>query len=196
MKKFFKVQQEEGTSVVQVDFCNDNRLSGRFAGVTVLKGPALTFGRWLCIFKKEILEKFSEDVERVLEEYSDFYKNAMIEAIEMFREGENKNWNKVAIRTAFEKHIGDGGCVDYRFIEKFYTDPLFEAGTMHVETFHVSMCNKVNRKPPKHIYTICTLWQYFHWNDFIEETSYTEFTPKEYDWNVEAPSVTVTDIIG
>ncbi len=192
MKKFLKVKQEEGTSIVQVDFCNENRHGGRFAGVSVLKGPSLYFGKWLYIFKKEILEKYSEEIQRVIDEYNDFYRNARIEAREMFREEENPNWNKTAIRSAFEKHIGESGCIDYKFIEKFYTDPMFETGDIHVETFHVSMCGKVNRKPTKHIYVLLALWKKYNWSQFIEPTSYTEFKPKEYEW--ESVYVTVTDI--
>ena len=73
MKKFFKVVQEDGrTSVVQVDYCNTGRHDGRFAGITVVKGPALTFGQWLFLFKKEILEKNQEEIQRVLDDYNDF----------------------------------------------------------------------------------------------------------------------------
>jgi hypothetical protein len=194
MKKLLRVTQNDGTSVVQVNYCNDNRLSGRFAGVTVLKGPALTFGSWLFIFKKEILEKFSEDVERVLQEYNDFYRKARIEAREMFREEENVRWSKTAIRTTFEKYIGESGCIDYKFIQKIYTDPMFETGNIHIETFHVSMCGKVNRKPPKHIFVLCSLWKKFKWNQFVEPVSYTEFESKEYDWTTTG--VSVTDIMG
>ena len=58
MKKFLRVPQDEGrVSIVQVDYCNDNGLGGRFAGVTVVKGPLLTFGQWLFIFKKEMKDK-------------------------------------------------------------------------------------------------------------------------------------------
>ena len=196
MKKFLRVPQEEGrVSIIQVDYCNDNGLGGRFAGVTVVKGPALTFGQWLFIFREEILEPNFEEIQRTLDRYNEHYRKARIEAREMFREEENSRWCKTAIRTAFEKRIGESGCIDYKFIEKIYTDPMFETGDIHVETFHVSMCGKVNKKPTKNIFVLCALWKKFDWNQFIEPVSYTEFMPKEYDWDADATTVSVTDII-
>ena len=196
MKKFLRVYQGEWSkSIVQVNFCNEERHDGRFAGVTVVKGPALPFGQWLYIFKKEILEKHREEVERVLDQYNSFYRKARIEAREMFREEENSRWNKIAIRTAFEKRVGESGCVDYKFIEKIYNDPMFETGNIHIEGFHVSMCGLVNKTPPKNIYVLCALWKHFNWDQFIETVSYSEFEPKEYDWGNGATAVYITDII-
>ena len=195
MKKFLRVPQEGKTSIVQVDFCNEGRYDGHFAGITVIEGPSLTFGQWLFIFKKEILEKYHEDVERVLDQYSDFYRNARIEAREMFRSDEDVNWNKMAIRTAFEKCDNEAG-TEYRFIEKIYIDPMFETGNVHIETFHVSMLGNVNIKPPKNIFVICALWKRFDWNRYIEEVTYEETDVKEYDWDADATTVSVTDIIG
>jgi hypothetical protein len=196
MRKFIRVSQEEGeTSLVQIDFCNEGRYDGRFAGITVIEGPSLTFGQWLNIFKKEILEKYHEDVERVLNQYNDFYRNALVEAREMFRSDEDVNWNKMAIRTAFEKCDNEAG-TEYRFIEKIYTDPMFETGKTYTESFFITNNWEVGRRIPKNIFVICALWKYFNWNQFIEEVTYEEFEPKEYDWNVNATTVSVTDIIG
>ncbi len=194
MKRFLKVLHDDlHVSVIQVDYCNGNRLGGRFAGVSVLKGPSLTFGQWLFIFKKEVIEPHFEEIQRVLDDYSDFYRNALVEAREMFREEENVRWRKTAIRTAFEKYIGESGCIDYKFIEKIYTDPMFETGNIHIETFHVSMYGNVNRKPPKHIFVLCALWKKFNWNQFIEPVSYTEFEPKEYEFE-EIPMLSTSDL--
>ena len=38
MKKFLKVKQEEGTSIVQVSYDNSNYFTSRFAAITVVEG--------------------------------------------------------------------------------------------------------------------------------------------------------------
>jgi len=188
MKKFFKVVQEDAkTSVIQVDYCNTGRHDGRFAGITVLKGPELSFGQWLFLFKKEIIEKNSKEVQRTLEDYNRYYGIARIEAREMFREEEDPEWCKTAIRTAFEQVDTVAG-TEYRFIEKRYIDPMFEAGSINVETFFVTNDWTV-KKAPKNIFIICSLWKKYNWSRYIEDTAYAEFTPKEYYWEIAEVSI-------
>jgi len=192
MKKFFKVVQEDGqTSIIQVDYCNTGRHDGRFAGITVVKGPALTFGQWLYIFKEEIVKKNAEEIQRVLNDYNEYYGKARIEAREMFRNEEDPEWCTTAIRTAFEQVVTEVD-TEYRFIEKRYIDPMFEAGIVNIETFKVTD-NWTVKKAPKHIFTICALWKKYNWSRFIEETAYAEFTPKEYYWE-EIPALSTSDI--
>ena len=191
MKKFFKVVQDGGqVSIVQVDYCNTGRHDGRFAGITVIKGPDLSFGQWLHIFKKEIIEKNSEEVQRTLNDYNRYYGKARIEAREMFREEENPEWCTIAIRTAFEQVDTVAG-TEYRFIEKRFIDPMFEAGIVSIETLHVTN-NWTVKKAPKRIFTICVLWKKFNWSRYIEDAAYAEFTPKEYYW--ELAEVSVSDL--
>ena len=195
MKKFLKVQQEEGTSLVQVDYSIKDSFESRFAGINVIDGPSLSFGAWLYIFKQEILEPFKEQIQKILDEYNGFYRNARIEAREMFREAENPDWCKTAIRTAFECVDNEAG-IEYRFISKFYTDPMFDVGSVKIETCKVSPYwnDYTVEKMPKHIYVICALWKKFDWNQFIEPISYKEFEPKEYEFE-EIPALSVEDIL-
>ena len=188
MKKFFKVVQEDAkTSVIQVDYCNTGRHDGRFAGITVLKGPELSFGQWLFLFKKEIIEKNSKEVQRTLEDYNRYYGIARIEAREMFRSEEDPEWSTTAIKTAFEQIDTEAG-IEYRFIEKRYIDPMFEAGSINIETFFVTNDWTV-KKAPKNIFVLCSLWKKYNWSRYIEDTVYAEFTPKEYYWEIAEVSI-------
>ena len=191
MKKIIRVKQDQWTeSTVQVDYSIENSFESRFAGINVIDGPALTFGAWLYIFKQEILGPFKEHVQKVIDEYNEFYRSARIEAREMFREAEDPNWCKTAIRTAFEKNDTDAG-IEYRFVNKFYTDPMFDVGSVKIETYKVSPDWTVERAP-KHIYTICALWTYYNWSQYIEAVEYDEIEIQEYDW--QALYVTLSDM--
>ena len=192
MKKYFKVVQEDAkTSVIQVDYCNEGRHDGRFAGITVIKGPSLTFGQWLCIFKKEIIEKNQEEIQRTLNEYNRYYGIARIEAREMFmNEEEDPEWCKTAIRTAFEQ-IDTAAGTEYRFIEKRFIDPMFAAGVINIETFKVTNSWTVEQAP-KNIFVICSLWKKYNWSRYIDDVAYAEFTPKEYYW--EPVEVAISDL--
>ncbi len=194
MKKFFKVVQDEGqVSIIQVDLCNTGRHDGRrFAGITVLKGPDLSFGQWLYIFKKEIIEKNAKEIQRTLNDYNKYYGIARIEAQEMFRAEEDPEWCATAIKTAFEQVDTEAG-TEYRFIEKRFIDPMFAAGSIHVESFFVTS-NWTVKKAPKNIFVICALWKKYNWSRYIynEDAEYVEFTPKEYYW--EAVEVSISDL--
>ena len=194
MKKYLKVQQDaQENTVVQVSYDNSNHFTSRFACITVIEGPSLSFGAWLYIFKKEILERYREDIEEILEEYNEYYRHARVEAREMFRQAENPNWDALAERTAFEKVENDNG-TEYRFISKRIIEPMFEAGSICIEKLLVTPDWTV-RQAPKHLYPICTMWKHLNWNKFIEEVTYEETDVKEYDWNAVEPSVSLKDII-
>ena len=146
------------------------------------------------MFKEEIIKKYSEDIEQVLEEYSEFYGKARIEAREMFRQAEDVNWNALAEFTAFEKVENDNG-IEYQFVSKRITEPMFGAGAINIDRFWVTPDWTVGLAP-KHVFTICAMWKYFDWNKYVEETIYEEINVKEYEWNTCAPKVSVKDIIG
>lgn len=191
MKKYLRIKQDQWTeSIVQVDYSIKDSFESRFAGINVIDGPSLSFGAWLYIFKQEILEPFKEQIQKVIDEYNDFYRNARIEAREMFREAEDPNWCKTAIRTAFECIDNEAG-IEYRFISKFYTDPMFDVGSVKIETCKVSPYLTVE-KMPKHIYVICALWLHYNWNQYIEETIYEEIEIQEYEW--EGVYVIISDM--
>ena len=190
MKKFFKVVQDEGqVSIIQVDLCNTGRHDGRFAGITVLKGPDLSFGQWLCIFKKEIIEKNSKEIQRTLNQYNEYYGKARIEVREMFRSEEDPEWCAIAIKTAFEQIETEAG-TEYRFIEKRFIDPMFAAGSIHIESFFITNEWTV-KKAPKRLFVICALWKKYDWSRYIynEDVVYAELTPKEYYWEVAEVSI-------
>ncbi len=197
MKKFLVVKQDAPeNTVVQVSYDNKNYFTSRFACITVIEGPDLSFGQWLFLFKEEIIKKYSEDIEKVLEEYNEFYSHAHVEAREMaremFRQAEDQNWNALAEMTAFEKVENDSG-TEYQFVSKRIIEPMFSAGAIHIDRFLVTPDWTV-RRVPKHVFVICAMWKYFDWNRYIEETTYEEFEQKEYDWNTCV--TTVTDILG